>query len=141
MYTLYTSNDGIYKTLVLLYSPINPQGVYLIFEVFRGIFIRGIDKRGVFITKIQKSFFYVHKIWMFASHHVFVVYKETHSPIFSLIFSPIFSLIFSSDIVCRCFWYYFDAHTLKNIFDSMFISAGGHFGGIFGAYFLYSSIS
>ena len=72
---------------------------------------------------------------MFASHHMFVVYKETHSPVFSLIFSPIFSLIFSFDIVCRCFWYYFDAHTLKNIFDSMSISAGGHFEGIFGPIF------
>ena len=66
---------------------------------------------------------------------MFVVYKETHSPVFSLIFSPIFSLIFSFDIVCRCFWYYFDAHTLKNIFDSMSISAGGHFEGIFGPIF------
>lgn len=68
---------------------------------------------------------------MFASHHMFVVYKETHSPIFSLIFS----LIFSFDIVCRCLWYYFDAHALTNIFDSMSISGGDHFGGIFGPIF------
>ena len=51
----YIKYKNVIKYLSTVFSPINALGVYLIFEIFRGVYWRGALNRGAFIKKTKKT--------------------------------------------------------------------------------------